>query len=160
MIPAVASTHDGWRPENPKLSAEDLTVGETIELGDQFVSRADIVDFASQWDPLPFHTDPSAARLTVFGDIIGSGVHLMAIYQRLAVLSANQKWTIVAGRSIRDAQFMSPLRPDTTVRTTVTIESVTSHSAEDASVSLLGRVLHHDIVLMSVHVDAYVLRRT
>lgn len=145
--------------DDQRLRAEDLPVGDTIELGRYTVSRSEIVDFASQWDPQPFHTDPVFARDTMFGDVIGSGLHTMAIYQRLAVLGAYRRWAVVAGRAIRDVELTSPLRPDSTVHATVTIDSVTPRSAERALVATTGRVRHGDVTLMTLRVDAYVLRR-
>ena len=52
------------------------------------MSHEEIVDFASRWDPQPFHVDDEWARDGVFGEVIASGVHSFAIFQRLAVLGA------------------------------------------------------------------------
>lgn len=146
-------------PHNSRTRAEDLPVGQTIELGSHAVTRDEITAFALQWDPQPFHVDPEAAQASVFGDIIGSGLHTMAIYQRLAVLGAYRHWAIVAGRAIRDVSLTSPLRPDTTVHATVTVDSVEPHTADRSLVSKTGRILHGELILMTLHVDAYVLRR-
>lgn len=143
-----------------RLRAEDLPLGAVIDLGTHTVTRDEIIAFAEQWDPQPFHLDADFARATVFGDIIGSGLHSLAIYQRLAVRAAYRHWAIVAGRAIRDVSLTSPLRPDATVRATVVVDSVTPHSAERALVSKTGRLLDGDRVLMTVVVDAYVLRRS
>ena len=123
------------------------------------MTRDEIVEFASHWDPLPIHIDAAIARKSVFGDVIGSGVHTLAIYQRLATIGAYQHWAIVAGKAIRDLSLSNPLRPDTTVRATITVDSVTPRSATRALVSKTGRLLAGDLVLMTVHVDSYVLRR-
>ena len=42
-----------------------------------------IVDFASDWDPQPFHTDPAAASESVFGGLVASSAHLFAVCTRL-----------------------------------------------------------------------------
>lgn len=146
--------------EDGRLRAEDLPLGRTIELGDYHVTREEIISFAARWDPQPFHVDEVFARETSFGDVIGSGLHTMAVFQRLAVAGAYRYWAVVAGRAIRDVSLTSPLRPDTTVRAAVTVDSVVPHTGRRALVSLTGRVLHGDDVLMTMHVDAYVLRRT
>ena len=143
-----------------RLRAEDLPVGEVIDLGEHAVTREAVIDFASQWDPQAFHVDPDFAAGTVFGDVIGSGLHTLAIYQRLAVLGAYSRWAVVAGRAIRGVSLTSPLRPATTVRATVRIDSVTPTTPERSLVAKTGRVLHEDVVLMTLEVDSYVLRRT
>lgn len=40
--------------------ADDLAVGSTIELGNYFITRDDIIDYARRWDPLPM---PSTRKL-------------------------------------------------------------------------------------------------
>ncbi|CNE54919.1 MaoC like domain [Mycobacterium tuberculosis] len=145
--------------EDGRLRAEDLPLGRTLDLGEYRVTREEIIGFAAQWDPQPFHVDEALARETRFGDVIGSGLHTMAIFQRLAVAGAYRHWAVVAGRAIRDVSLTSPLRPDTTVHATVTIDSVVPQTGERALVTLTGRVLHGRDVLMTIHVDAYVLRR-
>ena len=142
-----------------RLRAEDLPVGEVIELGEHEVTREAVIDFASQLDPQAFHVDPEFAAGTVFGDVIGSGLHTLAIYQRLAVLGAYRHWAVVAGRAIRGVSLTSPLRPGTTVQATVRIDSVTPSTGERSLVAKTGRVLHGGLVLMTIEVDSYVLRR-
>ena len=141
------------------MRAEDLSIGQIIDLGEHRVSREEIVDFASKWDPQPFHLDADFAATTRFGELIGSGLHTMAIYQRLAVLGAYRHWAIIAGRRIREVGFTKPLRPGTTVRATVVVDTVTPESADRSLVRKTGRVLQGDHVLMTLKIDVYVLRR-
>jgi acyl dehydratase len=146
--------------EDNRLRAEDLPIGEVVELGTWTVTREEIIGFATQWDPQPFHIDPDFARATTFGDVIGSGLHTMAIFQRLAVLNLYRHWAVIAGRALRNVQLTAPLRPDTTVRATVRVDSVTPHRADRSLVRKTGKVTHEDAVLMTLEVESYVLRRT
>ncbi|MET0455031.1 MAG: MaoC/PaaZ C-terminal domain-containing protein [Mycobacterium sp.] len=141
------------------LRAEDLPVGRLLELGEYTVAREEIVAFATQWDPQPFHIDEEFARHTRFGDLIGSGLHTIAIFQRLCVLRLYRDWAVIAGRAVRDVELTRPLRPDTTVQATVQIESVTPDSPTRSLVRKKGAVLHGDVVLMTIDVESYVLRR-
>jgi len=58
---------------------EDLPVGTRTEIGDYLLSREEIIEFASRWDPYPFHVDEQAARDSVFGGLTASSCHLFAI---------------------------------------------------------------------------------
>ncbi len=146
--------------ESPvRLRAEDLPVGVVLDLGPYDVTSNEIIEFARQWDPQPFHVDPDFAATTAFGGLIGSGLHTMAIFQRLAVLGAYRKWAIVAGRAMRGLELTSPLRPGTTVRATVEITAVSPKNAERSLVTKTGRLLEGDLQLMTAQVDSYVLRR-
>ncbi|HYM02791.1 MAG TPA: MaoC/PaaZ C-terminal domain-containing protein, partial [Stellaceae bacterium] len=48
---------------------EDFRVGEVIELGSRSLSEESIIGFAREYDPQPFHTDPEAAKHSVFGGL-------------------------------------------------------------------------------------------
>src|SRR5260370_19635905 len=61
---------------------EDFKVGESTELGSHSISEAEILAFARKYDPQPFHTDPEAARRSIFGGLIPSRWHTCALISR------------------------------------------------------------------------------
>jgi acyl dehydratase len=62
---------------------DDLVVGEVRESRDREVEREELVAFAREFDPQYFHADPDAARDSVFGEVIASGIHTMAMWRQL-----------------------------------------------------------------------------
>ncbi|KAB2849553.1 MAG: hypothetical protein F9K44_07600, partial [Hyphomicrobiaceae bacterium] len=54
---------------------EDVALGETIELGSHLFTREDIVAFARDYDPQPFHLDEEAGNASLFGGLSASGWH-------------------------------------------------------------------------------------
>ena len=66
---------------------EDYVAGSVHELGAVDVSAADIVAFARQFDPQPFHLDEAAAKGTLFGSLAASGWHTAAMTMKLVVES-------------------------------------------------------------------------
>ena len=62
-------------PPREKLYWEDLQVGEVRDLGTISPTREEIIAFASQFDPQPFHLDDAAAARTHFGRLSASGWH-------------------------------------------------------------------------------------
>ena len=69
----------------PTLYWEDFTPGETVEIGRHTFTEQEMIEFARQFDPQPFHTDPEAAQQSFFGGLIASGWHTCAIAMRLMV---------------------------------------------------------------------------
>ncbi len=67
------------------LYLEDLPVGKTFTSSSLEVETAEIIAFAGQYDPQPFHLDDAAARQTVFGGLAASGWHTAAMTMRLLV---------------------------------------------------------------------------
>lgn len=89
---------------------------DDIAIGDEFVSRdhaldaGQIISFASQFDPQPFHTDPEAAKNSFFQGLAASGWHTMAITMRLIVESVPFAQGIVGAGG--ELSWLRPTRPD------------------------------------------------
>lgn len=62
---------------------EDIEVGDRRDLGSYLFTAEDIKQFASRYDPQPFHTDEEAAKRSHFGGLVASGWHTAAIYMKL-----------------------------------------------------------------------------
>lgn len=69
-----------------------------------------IVEFAGEWDPQPFHTDPEAAEKSYFGGLVASTVHLFAIANRLCH-SDPEPWAAVSSLGLREMNNHAPARP-------------------------------------------------
>ena len=69
------------------LYLDDLYVGQTFMSGKQIMDQEQMIDFARQFDPQPFHVDPVAAENTPFRGLAASGWHTTAISMRLLVNS-------------------------------------------------------------------------
>ena len=54
----------------PDIYFEDLTAGQEYDLGSRTIDRAAIVEFASAFDPQPFHIDEEAAAQSIYGGLI------------------------------------------------------------------------------------------
>ena len=96
---------------------DDYLPGASYDCGSVSVSEAEIISFATQFDPQPFHVDPEAAARGPFGGLIASGWHTAALVMRQIVdhyLSAEASlgspaWTRCAGpnRSARGTRSVS-----------------------------------------------------
>ena len=64
---------------------EDFQVGERIELGSVTVTEEEIIAFARQFDPQPFHISPEQAKHSYYGGLIASGWHTVSLLMRLMV---------------------------------------------------------------------------
>ncbi|WP_338689662.1 MaoC/PaaZ C-terminal domain-containing protein [Bradyrhizobium sp. 26S5] len=106
------------------LYAEDLTEGQTFELGSYTIGEAEILAFAGKYDLVPIHTDPTAAAAGPFGGLIASGFNTIAIYQRLVVEAIWGKVAGIVGRSL-EIRLPSPVRPGATLTGQSQIQRIT-----------------------------------
>ena len=88
---------------------EDLTVGETQELGTVQLSAEEIREFGAQFDPLPMHVDSDVSE--PFGGLVASGYHTLAATNRVVVDEFRADVAGVAGMSIENHRWHAPVFP-------------------------------------------------
>lgn len=97
------------------LYFEDLAVGQKFFTATRRVDAAEIVAFAAQYDPQPFHLDPEAAKASLFGGLAASGWHSAAMMMRLIVDSEfRPAGGIIGGGG--ELSWMKPVRPGDELR--------------------------------------------
>ncbi|WP_315924409.1 MaoC family dehydratase [Mesorhizobium sp. SP-1A] len=66
-----------------KWAFEDFEEGASLDLGTKHVTAAEIVEFASEFDPQPMHLDAAAGRESILGGLSASGWHTCAMFMRM-----------------------------------------------------------------------------
>lgn len=101
---------------------EDIEIGARRELGRYTFREDEIIAFARKYDPQIFHIDPQAAKQTVFGGLIASGWHTIAVWMKLAIAGRAQEkqedgGVLRAGVSpgFQDLRWLKPVRPGMTL---------------------------------------------
>ena len=89
---------------------EDIKLHQIHRSREYPLNEKEIIDFAKQWDPQPFHIDPESAKNTKFGGLIASGVHLVVIGQKL-INERMPKSAFIAGLALDDFKWLAPARP-------------------------------------------------
>ncbi|MFC3957136.1 MaoC family dehydratase [Halovivax cerinus] len=94
-----------------ELWYEDFRVGETYEFDPVRVDEDDIVEFATRYDPLSFHTDAGAASESRYGGLIASGIQTMALSQSQVVDGLYGRSHIIGSLGFESVRFPRPVRP-------------------------------------------------
>lgn len=97
------------------LYFEDLHIGHKIRTDSYIVSAEEIISFATQYDPQPMHMDAEAAKHSIFGELVASGWHTLAITMRLMVLAKPLGDIPLVGLGGDEVRFLRPLRPNDVV---------------------------------------------
>ncbi len=98
---------------------EDLTVGDTFETSGYTITKDEIVEFAEQFDPQPFHIDEEAATESMFGELVASGLHTLCLSVRLFVteiVNGEVDLANMGGLGMDDLRWHQPVRPGDTLR--------------------------------------------
>lgn len=109
---------------------EDLAIGERAISQPLTVDRDDMIAFAERYDPQWFHCDPAAAKDSIFGEVVASGVYTAALWRKLdhtinadidficGVAWEDVRWpkAVRAGDQLRAASEIAEMRLSTSDR--------------------------------------------
>jgi acyl dehydratase len=141
---------------------EDFVPGDVAEVGPVTVSEQEIVDFASRFDPQPFHTDPEAAKASPFGGLIASGWHTTALFMGMFVRGVLLDSASLGSPGIEELRWTAPVRPGDTLtgRSTVTEVRPSSKEPRRGTVFTSNEVFNQDgTLVMSFRARGFFARR-
>jgi acyl dehydratase len=93
----------------PELYLDDLRPGQTFRLGHRRVTREEIVDFATAWDPQPFHLDEAAAQASIYGQLIASGWHTACVFMRLFADGLLNRSAAIGSPGLDELRWLKPV---------------------------------------------------
>ena len=122
---------------------EDFTVGASREFGAYEVTEEEIVDFASKYDPQPFHLSEEAGRKTLFGGLCASGWHTCAMTMRMVVdnMPAGESQSL-GSPGLDELRWTKPVFPGDTLR----VKSTVLDKRESRSRPEMGTIFMHNEV--------------
>jgi len=104
-----------------RLHFEDLSTGTIIALGTVTLTKSDIIGFAREFDPLPFHLDEKAAKRSLLGGLAASGWQTAGLSLRLLVDAFLSKIASAGGLGFHDLKWLRPVMVGDTIGGTATI---------------------------------------
>lgn len=100
------------RPDFPAYPAfEDFVPGEITTFGAYEVTRDEIVAYAAEFDPQPFHLDEEAGRASLLGGLAASGWHTCAILMRIIFDHFMDGSTSLGSPGIDEVKWLRPVFP-------------------------------------------------
>jgi acyl dehydratase len=106
------------------LYLEDFTPGQEITLGSRSVTKEEIIAFATQFDPQPFHIDEDAAAKTIYGGLIASGWHTVSLFMRLLADGLLADAASMGSPGVDEVRWLKPVRPNDVLSAKGVVEEV------------------------------------
>ena len=120
---------NGNAANGPELYFEDFEEGQVFELGERTLTQDEIVAFAREYDPQPFHVDEEAAEKSAFGGLIASGWHTAVVFMRLYVDAVLSRAASMGSPGVEELRWLRPVRPGDALSAALTVlEAVPSSS--------------------------------
>lgn len=143
---------------------EDYVPGAVHECGTIAAKEEEMLSFARQFDPHPLHTDPEAARQSVFGGLIASGWHTASLMMRLYADRYLSHVASLTSPGVDELRWLAPVRPGDTLSLRVTVtETRLSRSKPDRGIvrsSIQVRNQQGEVVLTMKAINLLLCRGT
>jgi acyl dehydratase len=104
-----------------RLHWEDFPVGTVREFGGAQLTRESIVEFASRYDPQPFHLDEAAARDSLFGGLCASGWQTCALTMRMICDDYLNRSASLGSPGVDAIRWTHPVFPGDTLRVRMSV---------------------------------------
>ena len=140
---------------------EDLVIGEKAISKPMTVDRGDMLSFAEKYDPQWFHADAEAAKDSVFGEVIASGVYTAALWRKLDH-TINGNVDFICGVAWEDTRWLKAVKAGDELRATSEIlekRASNSDPSRGVAVFLCGLVNQHDETVFTFRSINLVRRR-
>ena len=100
----------------PALYFEDFKPGDRFESATLTITERLIVDYARLYDPQPFHTDPEAAKASIYGGLVASGGQTIALSFKLFLETGVLSACSLGSPGLDEVRWKAPIRPGDTLR--------------------------------------------
>lgn len=141
---------------------EDYVAGSVHEFGSITVEEEEIIAFARRFDPQVFHTDPGAAKDTMYRGLIASGWHTAGLMMRVLVDHYLSHVASLGSPGVDELRWIQPVRPGDELSVRVTIlETRRSRSKPDRGIvrSFVEVINQNREVVMSMKAANFILCR-
>jgi acyl dehydratase len=142
---------------------EDYLPGSVCVYGPITITEAEIIEFATRYDPQPMHTDPAAAARGPFGGLIASGWHTTGLVMRVLVERYLSHVAALVSPGIDELRWQKPVRPGDALHVRVTVvDAGVSRSKPDRGLirSFIEALNQNDDVVMSLKAMNLLRRRS
>lgn len=132
---------------------DDFVPGQVREFGRHAITTDEIVDFASKYDPQPFHTDAEAAKSSFYGGLIASGWMTVGIAMRMVCDDYLVRSASLGSPGVDQIRWLQPVKPGDVLRLRLTTREVKpSQSKPDRGIvrSLWEVLNQRDEVVMTL----------
>lgn len=97
---------------------ESLVSGFRAHSGPVVVAENEIIEFGTRFDPRPFHTDPVAAKQSIFGGLVAPGCLVFALRSKL-MNQLNPSIAYLAGLGLEQMELPRAVRPGDSLSLTI-----------------------------------------
>ena len=145
------------------LYFEDFKIGQRFETPWVTMTESQIIEFALQYDPQPFHMNIEAAKKSIFGGLIASGIHTFALSSKLVLMLGMVADSNLGSPGLDEIRWLLPVRPGDTIHVIVeVIDVIPSSSKSDRGIVRLRKTTlnQRDEAVLTMITNLFIARRS
>ncbi|KIY21043.1 MULTISPECIES: MaoC/PaaZ C-terminal domain-containing protein [Mesobacillus] len=138
------------------MKYHEIMIDEKFKSASYTVTKEEIMEFASQFDPQYMHIDEEKAKQSMFKGIIASGLHTLCISFKLWTDMNILGEDIIAGTGVNNLKFTKPVYPEDTLYVTAEVIKKTDKTKSGEVTLLLTSYNYDDIQVLQAEISALV----
>ncbi len=136
---------------------DDLKVGDSLSAGPMDVTKTQIIRYSRRYDPRPYHVDPEAAKLSIFGGLVAPGGQILSYWNKLR-FDAEDGLAQLATLSLNNVHFTAPVRPNDQLKLQATLRHARrSLGKPDRGLMTFNHIMFNQADTPVVEVDVVLL---
>ena len=145
------------------LFFEDFEVGQVIETGSRRLDQEEIIEFGKKYAPVPYHTDPEAAKESSFGGLVAAGYQTAAVTFGLFAQTGALADSGMGSPGVDSLRWKRPVKAGDTLRVLANVLELSPAEKEggrDAVRIRYDTLNQQDEIVMTLTSLHFVRRRT
>jgi acyl dehydratase len=145
------------------LFFEDFEVGQVIETGTRTLDQEEIIEFGKKYAPVPYHTDPEAAKESSFGGLVAAGYQTAAVTFGLFAQTGALADSGMGSPGVDSLRWKRPVKAGDTLRVLANVLELSPAEKEggrDAVRIRYDTLNQQDEIVMTLTSLHFVRRRT
>jgi len=145
------------------LFFEDFEVGQVIETGTRTLDQEEIIEFGKKYAPVPYHTDPEAAKESSCGGLVAAGYQTAAVTFGLFAQTGALADSGMGSPGVDSLRWKRPVKAGDTLRVLANVLELSPAEKEggrDAVRIRYDTLNQHDEIVMTLTSLHFVRRRT
>lgn len=148
---------------SPQYAFEDMVPGLELQFGPHLITKEEIISFAQEFDPQPFHLDEVAGKASVLGGLAASGWQTTAMIMQMICDAYLTNSTSQGGPGVEFTRWKQPVLAGDTLHgvTTVKDRRISKSRPQMGLVTLHHKLLNqHGVTVCEMQHPCMMLRRS
>jgi len=138
------------------MNFDEFTIEQMFESKSYKMNKAEIIAFATEFDPQYMHIDEEKAMKSRFKGIIASGLHTLNISFKLWITTGAMSDEVIAGTGVNNLRFIKPVYPEDILYSKAKVIKKKERKEDGEVTFLLSTYKNDDELVLEAEISALI----